>query len=435
MDITGWQERLDDACARWRVPGAQLGVVRDGQREVLCSGAIAEGGTPVGADTAFHAGSLAKSLTGLVVLDAARRGELDLDAPCSDQAPGLWDDTPRQLLAQTTGRPNLLPGPTEQLADFVATVGEMPRVHEQGRFSYCNAGWSVLDLLLSLRTGSGFEQRAAEVVGDLTSWRPVLGMPEGASVPHAIAPDGTRRVVPATYSPAASAAGSQWWATADQLLDWAQVQLTPPPGWEEPVAGVRSPGATLPGSTVFDSWGHGWALWDRGDHQAFGWAGFTGGHRAYLRCFPDQDGAVVLLANAAGPLFGPPGGSALFDDLLPDVLDLPTCPPSLQRPRTARRCRPPTWSVATVRSRSRPTRTTATPWSSARSSWERTDRCTTDAGPRRPSRSRAIRLAAHRSPSTATSPTSDHLPCHTTERSRGRAAASRLGSRGSRNHS
>ena len=29
----------------------------------------------------------------------------------------------------------------------------------------------------------------------------------------------------------------------------------------------------------------------------------------------------MVLANAAGPLFGPPGGSALFDDLLPDLLE------------------------------------------------------------------------------------------------------------------
>jgi CubicO group peptidase (beta-lactamase class C family) len=66
----------------------------------------------------------------------------------------------------------------------------------------------------------------------------------------------------------------------------------------------------------------GWAVWDRGAHQAFGWAGYTGGHRAFLRCFPEQDAALVLLANSAGPLFGSPGGSALFDSLLPQLLDL-----------------------------------------------------------------------------------------------------------------
>jgi hypothetical protein len=41
---------------------------------------------------------------------------------------------------------------------------------------------------------------------------------------------------------------------------------------------------------------------------------------------------MVVLANSAGPLFGPPGGSALFDALLPDVLEVLGVPP-LHSPR------------------------------------------------------------------------------------------------------
>jgi hypothetical protein len=39
----------------------------------------------------------------------------------------------------------------------------------------------------------------------------------------------------------------------------------------------------------------------------------------------------VVLTNSAGPLFGPPGGSALFDDILPavlELLDVPGLPPA-----------------------------------------------------------------------------------------------------------
>jgi hypothetical protein len=35
----------------------------------------------------------------------------------------------------------------------------------------------------------------------------------------------------------------------------------------------------------------------------------------------------VVLANSAGPLFGPPGGSALFDVLLPALLETLEVPP------------------------------------------------------------------------------------------------------------
>jgi CubicO group peptidase (beta-lactamase class C family) len=130
--------------------------------------------------------------------------------------------------------------------------------------------------------------------------------------------------VPGDYAEAASAAGARWWASADQLLDYARLHLDDGAGRfaAEDVRELRRPHATIPGATVADAWGLGWSLWDRGDHRAFGWAGFTGGHRAYLRCFPDQDAALVLLANSAGPLFGPPGGSALLDALLPDLLEL-----------------------------------------------------------------------------------------------------------------
>lgn len=326
----GLGDRLTQLLTTYDVPGAQVGLLRRGERTVVCRGSSdLEGRHPAAPGTAFHAGSLAKSLTGLVVLDAARGGELDLDVPCRDQADAtsLWDDTPRALLTQTTGRANLLPDLDEDLADFVARVEALPRVHAPGRFSYGNAGWSVLDLLLHRRTGSGFEERATTLLEEALGWRPDFGPPAGASLPHAVTSEGQVAQVPSDYSAAASAAGSRWWATADQLLDWAAFQLAPPDGWQPLVEELRRPAAPLPGSTVFDAWASGWAVWDRGAHRAFGWAGFTGGHRAYLRCFPEQHAALVVLVNAAGPLFGPPGGSALFDDLLPEVLDTLGVPP------------------------------------------------------------------------------------------------------------
>jgi hypothetical protein len=108
------------------------------------------------------------------------------------------------------------------------------------------------------------------------------------------------------------------------------------------VRGLRRAHAEVPGATVSDAWGLGWALWNRRGHEAFGWAGFTQGHRAYLRCFPAQDAAMVLLTNGAGPLFGPPGGSALFDALLGDVLESLGVPP-LREPH-----RPPGHALAAL---------------------------------------------------------------------------------------
>lgn len=333
MDEDKVRELLARGCSTWSVPGAQLGLLREGKRVVACSG-TREAGTeaPVVRGTAFHAGSIAKSLAALVVVDAARRGELELDVPCGEQAAGLWDDTPSALMAQITGRQNLLPELGEDLDAFVTRVGDLPRVHAPGRFSYCNAGWSVLDALLRARSGAGFEELATlRVLGEAATF----GEPSGVASGHVVRPGAAPQPVPEEYAEAASAAGARWWASADQLLDYARLHLDDGAGrFEvEDVRELRRPHAVIPGATVADGWGLGWALWDRGEHRAFGWAGFTGGHRAYLRCFPDHDAAVVLLANGAGPLFGPPGGSALFDALLPEVLELLGVPPLVEPER------------------------------------------------------------------------------------------------------
>jgi CubicO group peptidase (beta-lactamase class C family) len=319
VDTVALQAELDALVATHAVPGAQVGLLRGEDRVVLCAGTYGvDDPRPVEPDALFHAGSIAKAVTALTVLDAARRGEIDLDAPCSAQGEGQWDHSPRSILAQTTGAQNLLPDEDEPLEAFVARTAALPPVHAPGRFSYSNAGWSALDLLLRRRTGATFEDAAQALLG-----RPLaFGLPDRATAGHAVAPGQDPVAVPLQFWPAASAAGSRWWGTADDLLDHARLHLRDGDGAVDAdvVRGVRAPGAAVPGQTVSDGWGHGWALWERGDHRAYGWAGFTGGHRAYLRCFPDHDAALVVLANCAGPLFGPPGGSALFDALLPSLL-------------------------------------------------------------------------------------------------------------------
>jgi len=320
MDTDALQSELTALAVEHAAPGARVGLLRGEDRVVVCAGTYGvDDPRPVGPEALFHAGSIAKALTALTVLDAARRGEIDLDAPCSAQGPGQWDHSPRAILAQTTGAPNLLPEEDEPIEAFVVRTAALASVHPPGRMSYSNAGWSALDLLLRQRTGASFEE-AAQTLLD----RPLaFGRPDGATAGHGVAPGQDPVPVPLQLWPAASAAGSRWWGSADDLLDHARLHLRDGDGRVDAdvVRGVRAPGAPMPGATVADGWGHGWALWDRGAHRAFGWAGFTGGHRAYLRCFPEQDAALVVLASSAGPMFGPPGGSALFDALLPALLE------------------------------------------------------------------------------------------------------------------
>lgn len=177
----------------------------------------------------------------------------------------------------------------------------------------------MLDLLLRHCAGDTFESLAdLRVLGGEARF----GRPADAASGHEVQTDGRPGPNDHEVPAAAAAAGSRWWATADDLLDLAELHLGSGLGRFHPddIAAMQTPHTGIPGATVGDAWGLGWALWDRGDHLAYGWAGFTAGHRAFLRCFPRQQAAVVLLTNSAGPLTGPPGGSALFDAVLPEVL-------------------------------------------------------------------------------------------------------------------
>ena len=152
---------------------------------------------PVVDGTAFHAGSIAKALTGLVILDAARNGDLDLDAPCAAQGEGLWPETPRDAaVTDQRADPTCCPRTTSRSRTSSNASLALPLVHAPGRFSYCNAGWSVLDLLLRRTTGRTFEQAATDALGRETTF----GMPAGAAGGHIAMPGQDPVPVPATYA-------------------------------------------------------------------------------------------------------------------------------------------------------------------------------------------------------------------------------------------
>ena len=74
MDSSTVQPLLESSITKYAVPGAQLGLLRGAERLVASAGIRdLRDNLPVVDATAFHAGSIAKALTGLVILDAARQ--------------------------------------------------------------------------------------------------------------------------------------------------------------------------------------------------------------------------------------------------------------------------------------------------------------------------------------------------------------------------
>jgi CubicO group peptidase (beta-lactamase class C family) len=275
------------------VPGAALGVLRDGVATAAHSG--------VAAGTRFAVGSLAKSAVATVVARLAASKLLSLDDPVASRVPELaaarWAAraTVRDLLANRSGLP-LRVGfefdfsgadgeGDDALSRFVARVAEAEPT--TGVWSYTNAGWAVLGRALETATGLAWEEAMR------TQLLEPAGMAETAFVggPRALAPAGTTLV-----------------STVEDMLRFAALHLDDPA-----LAPLRESGEEIRIHGWLDAWCHGWARFDWDGGPVWGWDGLVGEARAVLRLVPQQGGAVVLLTNAGN-------GRALYRALFPELL-------------------------------------------------------------------------------------------------------------------
>ena len=166
--VVGWPE----------VAGLAVAVVREG--EVVSRGfGVRDVGTgsPVTPETMFHLASVSKPFvaTAIVSLALARESGgpvLDLDAPIVEWVPEFTladgraaEVTARQLLTHSSGLPDVADygwhDPQlgdEALSELARSMAGWRLKSEPGeKFSYSNAGFDLLGLLLSRATGTTFE--------------------------------------------------------------------------------------------------------------------------------------------------------------------------------------------------------------------------------------------------------------------------------------
>ncbi len=214
------------------VAGLAVAVVRDGESVQRGFGVRDIGtGAPVTAETMFHLASLSKPFVATAILSLAmpldtHEPVLDLDAPITDWVPEFTladgrasEVTARRLLSHTSGlsdvtdygwhEPEL---GDDALSAFARSLESWRLQAEPGSaYSYSNAGYELLGLLLSRATGTTFEEAArrqvlaplgmrhssflrAEVPRDVAA-SPHVGMP--LSVPDGAYPY-TRRHAPSS---------------------------------------------------------------------------------------------------------------------------------------------------------------------------------------------------------------------------------------------
>ena len=313
--------------------GIAVAVVRD--EEVVSRGFGVRDvgiGEPVTPETMFHLASVSKPFVApaIVSLATARdAGEptLDLDAPITDWVPefSLADGrtsevTARGLLSHTSGLPDVAEygwhDPQlgdDALSQFACSLSGWRLQAEPGAaYSYSNAGYELLGLLLSRVMGKTFEdavrQRVlaplgmrnstflrAEVPAALAA-SPHVGMP--LAVPEGSYPY-TRRHAPSStlhsnvvelcrwmvaHCPQSEVAGASPgdWARLDAgMLDLMSQPVVPvdEPPWEEE--------ASL-----------GWALGRHRGHRILSHSGADPGFQSKVAIVPDQRTGVVVLANS-----------------------------------------------------------------------------------------------------------------------------------------
>lgn len=312
---------------RHSVPGAGIGILRDGAVTTACYGvADVRSGAPVTAGTRFSAGSLTKSMVATVIAGLAAAGRLSLDDPVAGHVPELrasgWAAraTLRDLLANRSGLPLAsgtefgFAGRTEQDDHALSRlVAEAATAGPAGDFwSYTNVGWCVLGQVIETAAGAGWEDAMRR---HLLRWAGMAdtafvtsGTLEGRAAGHEVPAAGPVPVAPLAtraYGPAGTTAVT----TVADLLRFAALHLAEPS-----LAGLRAVHAEVPIYGWLDSWCLGWAQfsWDGG--TVWGWDGLISGERSVLRLVPGQQGAAVLMTNSGT-------GRAMYRSLFAELME------------------------------------------------------------------------------------------------------------------
>ena len=311
--------------AAYDVPGAALGILVGG-RPVTAYHGVADvvSRRPVTAVTRFGIGSLTKTMVASAVAVLAAAGGLSLDDPVASRVPELqlcaWARTAtlRDLMANRSPVPlwsalefgfdEHRDGDDQALSRLLQEVAREAS-SSGAHWSYSNVGWCVLGRAVETATGRTWEEAMRsllEPAGLSRTWWATRSSTVRA-VGHEPSAQGPRPVEP-LLSRAYGPAGTTTVSTLEDLLRYAAWHLSEPA-----LAPLRLLHADVAVHGWFDAWCLGLARFDWEDATAWGWDGIVHGERSVLRVLPEQQGAVVVLANGSA-------GRALARAVLPEVV-------------------------------------------------------------------------------------------------------------------
>lgn len=324
------------------VPAAAVAVVIDGEIVDHAVGVLSTAtGVEATTESVFQIGSITKVWTATLVMQLIDEGLVELDEPIRTYLPEfrLGDDsatgsiTVRQLLTHQAGFEGDIFTDTgrgdDAIEKFVDLLAEMPQTFPPGfMFSYNNAGYIVLGLLVERLRGKTWEQALVEHIAAPLGLQRVSPSPYEAIL-HRVAvghmgpgEDGVATPAPMwAMARSNEPAGSMLAMTARDLAGFARMHLaggTAPDGTavlsSSAVEAMRATTVHLPVITGLGAaWGLGWEIDRDDDVRLYGHDGNTIGQASYLRIAQDARVAVVLLTNGGD-------GPGLLHDIVDPLL-------------------------------------------------------------------------------------------------------------------
>ncbi len=338
-EVGHWlSENLSGLLAKYKVPGAAIGVYSGGQVVDFAAGVLSHAtGVAATTDSVFQIGSITKTWTGTLVMQLVDEGLLDIDQPVVGYLPefDLADSaaaktiTVRQLLNHTAGFEGDIftdTGTNDDCVEkYVATLGGDPQLFPPGEmFSYNNAGYCVLGRIVEVLRAKPFDQalrdhlfaplgltHAATDANSAILFRAAIG-----HLPNPEDPDGIPVPAPIyNFAKSNAPAGSALAMRPRDLLAFAAMHLNQGVAADGTrvlsagsVAAMQRVEVTLPPLGLMgDHWGLSWELFDLDGGRVFGHDGGTIGQNAFLRIVPGTGApgtgvAIALLTNGGNPV-------------------------------------------------------------------------------------------------------------------------------------
>ena len=351
------QERLAELAAAYRVPGASVAVLADGEVHEAATGVLNRAtGVEATTDSLFQPGSITKVYTATLAMRLVEEGLLTLDDPIRTWLPEFEvadrevteGVTIRHLLSHTSG----IDGDhfedsgrgDDVLERYVASCASLHQTHPLGAtMSYCNTGYSILGRIIELQTDRVWDdvmrerlyqplglEHSATFLQDVMKYRIAVG--------HNAPAPGEPLEVAASFLPRSAGPMGLIISTVGDVLAFAKLHLEDgrtPEGKQlmsaESIRAMQSQQVEIPDRfTLGSHWGLGMILFDWDGHFLFGHDGGTIGQSSVLRILPEANSAVTLLA-CGGDVHSV--YETLFSEILGEVAGV-AVPPIPKAPET-----------------------------------------------------------------------------------------------------